>query len=143
MTAAAPSTSRIGRRCRPRQSDLTGLSSAIEDYLRAIAELAVEQDAVTTSRVAQRLAVAEPSVTQMMKRLVGLGYVSQLPYQPIALTPAGEELGAQLRTRFQIVERFLTGALGYEAANAQREADRIEHAVSAAMAARMDAWAGS
>jgi DtxR family Mn-dependent transcriptional regulator len=111
----------------------------MEDYLRAIADLAVDEGIVTTKHLAMRLGYSEPSVTQMVRRLAEQGYVIHQPYQSIQLTTAGQATAAALCERYQVIEWFLTGVLAFDAALARLEADRIEHAVSAELRARMEA----
>ena len=49
------------------------LTSAAEDYLKAIYGLDVEGKRATTSALAERMGVSAPSATAMMKRLAELG----------------------------------------------------------------------
>jgi len=54
----------------------------------------------------------------------------QKPYRGTFLTPAGEALAQASRERHQVVEAFLL-ALGIDPDTARRDAEGIEHHVSA------------
>lgn len=101
-----------------------------KDYLKAIYELQVSTGTATTSAVAERLGVRDPSVTRMVKKLTVLGLLSHTPYHGVKLTPAGEALASRAGHRRDLIERYLIGFLGYSAAEANTEADRLEPAVS-------------
>ena len=80
--------------------------------------------------IAARLGVAQPTVAKMLKRLCEDGFVQQRPYRGVFLTEAGRRLAAQARERHRIVEQFLC-ALGVSPEIARRDAEGIEHHVSA------------
>ena len=115
------------------------LTPAMEDYLRAIATLATRTDAVTVQALAANLGVAAPSVTQMLKRLGTAGLISHEPYQTVVLTPVGQAVARELCERYRLVETYLVTVLGYAAETAPTDADRLEHACSRQLRARMAA----
>ena len=65
------------------------LTSAVEDYLKAVYALDVEGRRATTSALAERMHVSAPSATAMMKRLADLGLVERAPYRGVVLTTKG------------------------------------------------------
>ncbi|GBU16315.1 MULTISPECIES: manganese-binding transcriptional regulator MntR [unclassified Methylobacterium] len=102
----------------------------VEDYVELIADLIGDGGEARQVDIAARLGVAQPTVAKMLKRLAEEGFVQQRPYRGVFLTPAGRVLAAQARERHRIVERFLI-ALGVSAETARRDAEGIEHHVSA------------
>jgi len=58
------------------------------------------------------------------------GLVQQRPYRGVFLTTAGPALAVQSRVRHRIVEKFLC-VLGVSTETARRDAEGIEHHVSA------------
>ncbi len=74
--------------------------------------------------------MAQPTVAKMLKRLCDEGLVQQRPYRGVFLTEAGKRLAGAARERHRIVERFLC-ALGVSPETARRDAEGIEHHVSA------------
>ncbi|CAA2107342.1 Transcriptional regulator MntR [Methylobacterium bullatum] len=102
----------------------------VEDYVELIADLIGDGGEARQVDIAARLGVAQPTVAKMLKRLAEDGLVQQRPYRGVFLTESGRMLAAQSRERHRIVEHFLC-ALGVSAETARRDAEGIEHHVSA------------
>ncbi len=113
------------------------LSPAMEDYLKAIYLIDQQCVAVTTQVLAGYLAVAPPSVTEMVKRLVERDLVAHTPYRPMTLTPTGEGIASELVKRHSLIVAFLVAALGYAEDHESRDADDMEHALSSQSLARI------
>jgi DtxR family Mn-dependent transcriptional regulator len=111
----------------------------METYLRVIAEHATAGQAATTQALAQAIGVREPSVTQMVRRLAVQGWVIYQPYRAVTLTARGHQLATDLIERRTVIERYLIATLGFDPNRARQEVDRIEHAVSPQLRARMSA----
>ncbi|KQP51401.1 manganese transporter [Methylobacterium sp. Leaf399] len=102
----------------------------VEDYVELISDLIGDGGEARQVDIAARLGVAQPTVAKMLKRLAEDGFVQQRPYRGVFLTAAGQALAAQSRERHRIVELFLC-ALGVSPETARRDAEGIEHHVSA------------
>jgi len=102
----------------------------VEDYLKAIWNLAQVETPVSTSRIADRLGLSAAAVTAMVKRLAENGLLRHEPYYGVRLTPAGELAGLRIIRRHRVLELFLTEMLGYEWDRVHDEAERLEHAAS-------------
>lgn len=102
----------------------------VEDYVELIDDLLVARGEARQVDIAERLGVAQPTVAKMLKRLTEDGLVLQKPYRGVFLTPLGQRLAAEARDRHRVVEAFLI-ALGVSADIARRDAEGIEHHVSA------------
>lgn len=119
------------------------LSSAIEDYLKAIHALREDGAAVvTTQSIANRLGVAPPSATAMMKRLDALGLAHHEPYRGVHLSAAGEKIALEIVRHHRIIETFLSEVLGVEWDKVHDEAERLEHVISEDLEAKMAAKLG-
>jgi DtxR family transcriptional regulator, Mn-dependent transcriptional regulator len=112
-------------------------SSNVEDYLKAIYNLAVDSEAASTSAIADSLGVAAGSVTGMLKRLADQGLVEHVPYYGSRLTLRGEEQAVGLIRRHRILELFLVQVLGYTWDRVHEEAEKLEHAVTEELIDRM------
>ena len=110
---------------------------AVEDYLKAIYQLAEGDQAVGTSAIAERLGVAPGSVTGMLKRLQKLGLVTHERYQGARLTEGGRREAVRMIRRHRILELFLVEVLGYTWDQVHPEAERLEHAASDELVDRM------
>jgi DtxR family transcriptional regulator, Mn-dependent transcriptional regulator len=114
------------------------LSNAVEDYLKAIYVLDAAGVRVTTSALADRMDVSAPSATAMMKRLAELGLVKRAPYRGVVLTAAGRRGALEVLRHHRLLERYLVDTLGLPLDQVHAEADRLEHALSEELEARID-----
>ncbi len=111
---------------------------ALQDYLKATYKLSGEDGGpVSTSALAERLKVAQPSVTGMVKKLAAEGLIEHIPYQGVRLTPAGKRVAVETIRRHRIVEQFLVQVLGLSWDEVDAEAEVLEHAVSERVVNRM------
>ncbi|MGH2667646.1 MAG: metal-dependent transcriptional regulator [bacterium] len=115
-----------------------GLSEAIQDYLREIYKLQGEGGRATTSALAKRMGVAPPSATSMLKKLAVLGLVAHAPYRGASLTKAGEQIALEIIRHHRLLEQYLSEILGLPIDALHAEADRLEHALSEELEARID-----
>jgi DtxR family Mn-dependent transcriptional regulator len=82
--------------------------------------------------------VSAPSATAMAKRLAELGLVERTPYRGILLTQAGRELALETLRHHRLLEQYLSQTLGVPLDRVHEEADRLEHALSEEIEARID-----
>ena len=101
-----------------------------EDYVELIADLIDGRGEARAADLAERFGVTAATVNNTIKRLERDGFVTSPPYRSIFLTPAGRELAEKCRERHQLVRDFLI-ALGVDRRIADRDAEGIEHHVSA------------
>jgi DtxR family transcriptional regulator, Mn-dependent transcriptional regulator len=102
---------------------------AFEEYCEAIWELKEDEVAVIQARVAERLHVSRPAVSEMIKRMHTEGFVD-LDGSTINLTDDGLRLAEQVVRRHRLAERLLTDILGLSWADAHVEAGKWEHVIS-------------
>ena len=79
---------------------------AFEEYCECIFELAEDDVDVIQARIAERLQVSRPAVSEMIKRLEAEGLVTI--DGGIALTADGAALAERVVRRHRLAERFLT-----------------------------------
>ena len=97
-------------------------------YCEAIYELAEDDFDVIQARIADRLGVSRPAVSEMVRRMTAEGLVRM--DGTIQLTAAGVALAERIVRRHRLAERFLTDVLGLSWAEAHHEAGRWEHVLS-------------
>lgn len=115
-------------------------SPAVQDYLKAIYRLdeqAEESGPVTTSQVAEALAVTTASASNMLKRLDQLGYVTQVKRQGVQLTGSGRQAALEVIRHHRLLETYLATRLGMPWDEVHAEAEVLEHHVSEALADRI------
>lgn len=109
---------------------------AFEEYCECIYELAEDDVSVIQARIADRLQVSRPAVSEMIRRMETEGLLTT--DGSIRLTPAGQVIALRTVRRHRIAERFLTDLLGLPWADAHHEAGRWEHVMSTAVEEAMD-----
>ncbi len=125
-------------------SPRTPLSAAVEDYLKTIYALRSEgAEIVTTQALANRLSVAAPSVTAMVKKLAALQLARHTPYRGVELLPAGEKIALEIIRHHRLIETYLAQILGLDWDKVHDEAERLEHVLSEEVEARMAAALGN
>src|SRR5512136_279527 len=105
------------------------LTETYENYLEAIYNMHDEGQKIINARLADRLGVKPPTVSQTLQRMSRDGLV-KIAAGDIALTKHGTEVAEASIRRHRIIERFMADILGVEWAVAQREAERLQHAIS-------------
>ncbi|MBA2359310.1 MAG: metal-dependent transcriptional regulator [Actinobacteria bacterium] len=113
-------------------------SEAIQDYVREIYKLQPGGSRVSTSAIAARMGVAAPSATAMVKRLASLGLAEHERYHGVVLTEAGTRVALEVIRHHRLLEQYLVDTLGLPLDAVHAEADRLEHALSEELEARID-----
>jgi len=111
------------------------LTPALEDYLEMTYRLCAQNDHARIGKLSQLLNVKPSSASKMISKLANLGYLKYVRYEIIQLTDSGRKLGEYLLKRHKTVETFLR-LIG--SANALKEAELIEHMLSASTVAALD-----
>jgi DtxR family Mn-dependent transcriptional regulator len=101
---------------------------AFEEYCEAVFELREDDVDVIQARIAERLDVSRPAVSEMIRRLEGAGLVEV--GRSIRLTDEGSVLAERVVRRHRLAERFLTDILGLSWAEAHGEAGKWEPVIS-------------
>jgi DtxR family transcriptional regulator, iron-dependent repressor len=114
---------------------------AFEEYCECIFELQEDDVDVIQARIADRVQVSRPAVSEMMRRLETEGLITT--DAGIHLTDAGRALAERVVRRHRLAERFLTDVLQLSWAEAHHEAGRWEHVMSLAVEQAMDRLLGS
>ncbi len=117
------------------------VSKSAEDYLKAILQLE-SAGAATTSAIALRLGISQPSVTRMTKKLAADGLVVRVPYRGVTLTEPGRRVALEVLRHHRLLELYLADALGLPLDEVHAEADRLEHVLSEELESRIDAALG-
>jgi DtxR family Mn-dependent transcriptional regulator len=105
-------------------------SEAVQDYAKAIWALGRGGGPVSTSALAERLAVSPASASAMVKRLEAMGLASRRPYHGVQLTATGERVALEVVRHHRLLELYLSEALGMPWDRVHEEAEVLEHAIS-------------
>jgi len=77
-------------------------------------------------------------VTAMLKKLAALGLVEHEPYHGAQLTRTGEKAAIEVIRHHRLLEVYLSETLGLAIEDVHAEAERLEHALSEELEARID-----
>jgi len=114
------------------------ISSTVEDYLKVVLKIEDMQQKASTSKLARHLDVADPTVTDMLRKLKKTGLLEYKPYHGATLTKKGRLMALRILRRHRLLELFLHQILGYGWEEVHGEAENLEHAVSDFFVDRID-----
>lgn len=109
---------------------MADLHDSTEHYLATIYEIEEEGIDVRRARIAERLDISPPSVTEHIQRMEKLGLVTVDEKNLVSLTVVGREKATSVVRRHRLAERLLVDIIGLDWALAHDEADRWEHVIS-------------
>ena len=106
------------------------VSENVEEYLECIWELTQDGTPARTTDIAKRMKISPASVTEMLQKLDAAGYIVYEKYKGAMLTEEGNRIGATIKRRHRLLERFLVDVLGIDRDRSHEEACRLEHMIS-------------
>src|SRR6186997_2953107 len=115
---------------------------AEEEYLQTIFWLQEAGLGMTGANLARAMQLSAPTVHEMVGRLERDGYITRATNKAISFTAEGREHAEGIVRRHRLIERFLTDVLGIPWHEVHEEAERLEHAMSPVLEARMRAAIG-
>ena len=115
---------------------------AEEEYLQTLFWLQEAKLPMTGANVARAMQLSAPTVHEMIGRLERDGYITRAQDKAISFTPSGLDHAEGVVRRHRLIERFLTDILGIPWDEVHEEAERLEHAMSPVLEARMLAAIG-
>ncbi len=127
------------------QRSLNPNSESVDNYLKAILFLGGSAESrVTSTALAQRLAVAPASVTNMLQKLAS-GSPPLVEYERhhgVRLSLAGKKRALEVVRHHRLLETFLYEVLDYPMEEVHDEAERLEHFISERFEERIAAKLG-
>ncbi len=106
------------------------LIDSTEMYLRIVLELEEEGIPALRARVAERLHLSAPSVSEGVSRLEEQGLLVLTEDRTVALTERGREWASSVMRKHRLAERLLADVIGLDPAFIHEEACRWEHVIS-------------
>lgn len=117
-------------------------TQAIEDYLKAIYKIGASGERISTSAIAEKLGVAQASVTGMIKKLDEMKLLEYSPYRGVRLTTAGRNIALETIRHHRLLELYLKEAMGYTWDKVHEEAEHLEHHISEEFEDKIDEMLG-
>lgn len=109
-----------------------------EDYLKMIYDIGDTEDKITNKRIAERLGISAPSVSEMIKKLLTENLIQKNTHTGYLLTQEGLRRVSNLYRKHRLLEIFLMQHLHYTVDEVHREAEILEHTVSDFFIDRLD-----
>lgn len=106
------------------------ISENIEEYLEVLYRNGSNGEQVSTTQLSKDLGIAPGSVTQMLKKLENLGYITYVPYKGAVLTDEGMKIAQKITRKHRILEIFLKEVLQINEENIHEQACEMEHTLS-------------
>ncbi|HSZ69003.1 MAG TPA: metal-dependent transcriptional regulator [Solirubrobacteraceae bacterium] len=113
-----------------------------EEYLQILFWLQEAGLPLSGANVARAMQLSAPTVHEMIGRLERDGYITRGQSRAIAFTEEGAQQAETIVRRHRLIERFLTDILQIPWDEVHEEAERLEHAMSPVLEARMLAAIG-
>ena len=112
-----------------KMSQVTGASTAVEDYLERILGLINSKGYARVIDIAAALRISQASVTNMVQRLDADGLLKYEKYRGLILTAAGKKLAHRIAQRHKLLSEFLT-LLGVDDRVIDHDVEGMEHHIS-------------
>lgn len=116
------------------------MSISTENYIKAIYQSGNTDDKISTSAIADKLAVSNAAISDMAKKLADSGLISYKKYEGVELTEKGLKLAMQVIRRHRLWELFLTKVLGLSWSEVHQEAEKLEHHSSDALVNKIEEY---
>lgn len=117
-------------------------SQSEENYLKTIFHLQVDDEAVTTNAVAEKLHTRPASVTDMMKKLNAKKLLHYKPYYGFYLSAEGKKIALTIIRRHRLWEFFLAEKLQFSWQEVHEVAEELEHVRSKKLIDKLDEYLG-
>lgn len=120
--------------------DNDNVTTSSEDYLETILLLSKNDGSVRSVDVANSKQVSRASVNKALGVLKDKGLINQQKYGTVSLTGEGIKVANSVMQRHTMLKSFLTDVLGVKPETAERDACRMEHAVSGETMDRLESF---
>ena len=113
------------------------LTEAVQDYLEKLYWFEEARIEPTQVNLARAMGVSQPSVTEMVRRLVDEGLIERDERKRLHFTPHGREVAHKVVSRHRLIEAFLCEVFKIPWDEVHEEAHTFEHAISDSLEQRM------
>lgn len=101
-----------------------------EQYLKVIYKLTEDGGVAKTTDIASAMDIAPASVTEMLHKLAGQGYIKHTAYKGATLSGRGRRIATKIARKHRLLERFLSDIVGVRGASGHEQACKMEHALT-------------
>ena len=98
-----------------------------ENYLKASYKLEEKDKEISVTALSQYFRVSKSTVSNMIKKLVKMGFVNTEPYKPIILTESGKTKAIEIISKHRLIELYLVNVMNFDLNEVHEIAEEIEH----------------
>ncbi|MDB4773638.1 outer membrane beta-barrel protein, partial [Flavobacteriaceae bacterium] len=98
-----------------------------ENYLKAFYKLEEKDQEISVTALSQYFRVSKSTVSNMIKKLVKMGFVNTEPYKPIILTESGKTKAIEIISKHRLIELYLVNVMNFDLNEVHEIAEEIEH----------------
>ena len=98
-----------------------------ENYIKDIYKMEEKSDLVTVTGLSNNFKVSKSTVSNMVKKLVVMGFVERKPYKPILLTYKGTKKATEIISKHRLIELYLVKKMNFKLNEVHDIAEEIEH----------------
>jgi DtxR family transcriptional regulator, Mn-dependent transcriptional regulator len=125
-----------------RRHDPADISAAAQEYLLALRVMASDGRVATTAQVGRHVGVTTQAASEMCRRLAADGLVEATAGRGLVLTAPGRAAADAIFRRHALLEWLLISLVGLSWAESDREAIRLQGALSPRVEAKLDELLG-
>jgi|TARA_B100000767_G_scaffold147575_1_gene139038 DtxR family Mn-dependent transcriptional regulator len=98
-----------------------------ENYLKLLYKFEEKKKVVSVTELAEYFKVSKSTVSNMIKKLVKMGFVDTQPYKDILLTNIGRKKAIEITSKHRLIELYLVREMHFELDEVHEIAEEIEH----------------
>jgi DtxR family Mn-dependent transcriptional regulator len=98
-----------------------------ENYLKAIYKFKERKNKVTVTALSNFFKVSKSTVSNMLNKLVKMGFIDTMPYKPIELTSKGNKKAIEIISKHRLIELYLVKEMNFSVDEVHEIAEEIEH----------------
>jgi len=98
-----------------------------ENYLKLLYKFEEKKKVVSVTALAEYFKVSKSTVSNMIKKLVKMGFVDTQPYKDILLTNIGRKKAIEITSKHRLIELYLVREMHFELDEVHEIAEEIEH----------------
>ena len=98
-----------------------------ENYLKALYRFEEKGVKIKVTSLSENFKVSKSTVSNMINKLVKMGFVDTKPYKPILLTKKGRIKAIEITSKHRLIELYLVNEMNFNIDEVHEIAEEIEH----------------
>ena len=98
-----------------------------ENYLKSLYRFEEKDIEIKVTALSESFKVSKSTVSNMINKLVKMGFVDTKPYKPILLTEKGRIKAIEITSKHRLIELYLVKEMNFNIDEVHEIAEEIEH----------------